>query len=313
MITDLKPGDKVLLHTEAYLQEKYTPSRYTSLIYSKKMKDILGTIVTVDSIHPRHADWFTIEELKNCTGTDGSTFEICTIKEKITQEEKGNTMNNLKVKAFEEMLKMAMPMPLEFGSGKSFMMDTMLKDMTAAKPAKAKFLTLNVVNGQANVKEMIHQAYFADIIDPRPFIQDMLKRELTRLHTYLETIAPLKSNLGFNLKLRGMFETLLDIVKQPVKSMTTEDAVSVYEFQKEYDNYQAAVQANNGVCPYQWIDAHLTHDNLNTPKIVTLFASNKIQILIKNGLLIYREESPKANYRFELEIKFSVAENKFSL
>ena len=230
------------------------------------------------------------------------------------------TNTGLKLRAFEEMLKMALPMPLEFGAsipargcGKSFMMDTMLKAMTAAKPARTKYLTLNVVNGQANVKEMLHQAYFADIKDPRPFIQDMLKRELTRLHTYLETIAPLKSNLGFNLKLRGMFETLLDIVKQPVKSMTTEDAVRVYEFQKEYDNYQAAVQANNGVCPYQWIEAHLTHDNLNTPKIVTLFASNKIQILIKNGLLIYREESPKANYRFELKIKFSVADNKFSL
>ena len=223
------------------------------------------------------------------------------------------TNTGLKLRAFEEMLKMAIPMPLEFGSGKSVMMDTMLKAMTAAKPARTKYLTLNVVNGQANVKEMLHQAYFADIKDPRPFIQDMLKRELTRLHTYLETIAPLKSNLGFNLKLRGMFETLLDIVKQPVKSMTTEDAVRVYEFQKEYDNYQAAVQANNGVCPYQWIEAHLTHDNLNTPKIVTLFASNKIQILIKNGLLIYREESPKTNYRFELEIKFSVADNKFSL
>ena len=219
-------------------------------------------------------------------------------------------MNSLKVKAFEEMLAMAMP---SRRYGTSIMIDTMLKNITAAKPAKPKFLTLNVVNGQTNVKEMIHQAYFADIKDPRPFIQDMLKRELIRLYSYLETGIPLKSSLGFNLKLRGMFETLLDITKNPANSMTIEDAVRVYEFHKEYDNYQNAVQANGGVCPYQWIEAHLTHDNLNSTKQVDLFMSNKIQIFIKNGFIIYREEAPKINYRFAAEIKFSVIENKFSL
>ena len=235
-------------------------------------------------------------------------IELRMVKEKITQEERGVTMNSLKVKAFEEMLKMALPMPLEFGAS-----IPARGCGTSLRPGRPKYLTLNVINGQANVKEMIHQAYFAGIKDPRPFIQDMLKRELTRLFKYLETIAPLRSNLGFNLKLRGMFESLQDMVKKPPYEMTTEDAVKVYEFQKEYDNYQAAVQANNGVCPYQWIEAHLTHDNLNTPKTVELFVSNKIQIFIKNGLLIYREESPKVDWRFELEIKFSVADNKFSL
>ena len=236
--------------------------------------------------------------------------EVTPTTEKITQKEKGTTMNSLKVKAFEEMLAMAMP---SRRYGESIMIDTMLKAMTAAKPAKPKFLTLNVVNGQANIKEMIHQAYFADIKDPRPFIQDMLKKELIRLFKYLETIPNLRSNLGFNLKLRGMFETLLDITKNPANSMTIEDAVRVYEFQKEYDNYQNAVQANGGVCPYQWIEAHLTHDNLNSTKQVDLFMSNKIQIFIKNGFIIYQEETLKANYSFKAEIKFSVIENKFSL
>ena len=314
----LKPGDRVLLHTEAYLKNNFPEKDIQNMFYTNEVCKYLGKEVTIRKV---------VELIDKSTGFyivgDALTpiFEERMInKQKVTQEERGITMNSLKVKAFEEMLKLAIMSSQEHSvmigagrrCGKSFMIDTMLK-MPATTPAKTKFLTLNVINGQANVKEIIHQAYFAGIKDPRPFIQDMLKKELTRLHNYLETITPLRSNLGFNLKLRGMFESLLTISKKPAKLLTLEDAVKIYEFQKAYDTYQVTVQANNGVCPYQWIETHLTHDNLNSIKTVELFFSNKIQIFIKNGLIIYREETAKVDCRFELEIKFSVADNKFSL
>lgn len=213
------------------------------------------------------------------------------------------TMTNQdKMSASAHLLAMAKFMGSGFESG------------TGSKP-KGKYLSLSVKNGQSNVKSLIHQAMYTGIKDPRPYIKDLIQRELNRLTTDVSTMNLENIDYGFNIKLASQvayFKGLkAALAKNEITSMDTQDAVNFYNFKKELVSYEKARTANENVCPYLWISNHLKSDVLDRPGLHKLFVSNNIVILVKDGKLSF--ESMKEGKKYSVNIKLNVATGLYSI
>ena len=183
------------------------------------------------------------------------------------------------------------------------------------KASKGKYLSLSIKNGQSNVKSLIHQAEYTGIKDPRPYIKDLIQRELNRLTTDVSTMNLGSIDYGFNIKLASQvsyFKALkADLAKNKITRMDTQDAVNFYNFKKELVSYEKARIANNNVCPYLWVSNHLKADVLDKPGVHPLFTSNNIIILVKDGKLSF--ESIKEGIKYSVNIKLSVATGLYSI
>lgn len=183
------------------------------------------------------------------------------------------------------------------------------------KASKGKYLSLSIKNGQSNVKSLIHQAMYTGIKDPRPYIKDLIQRELNRLTTDVSTMNLESIDYGFNIKLASQvsyfkgLKAALD--KNDITTMDIQDAVNFYNFKKELVSYEKARIANNNVCPYLWVSTHLKSDVLDKPGLHTLFASNNIVILAKDGKLSF--ESIKEAKKYSVNIKLNVATGLYSI
>ena len=178
-----------------------------------------------------------------------------------------------------------------------------------------KYLSLSIKNGQSNVKSLIHQAAYTGIEDPRPYIKDLIQRELNRLTTDISTMNLDSIDYGFNIKLASQvsyFKKLkTTLAKNYITMMDTEDAVNFYNFKKELVSYEKTRIANNNVCPYLWISTHLKSNVLDKPGVHPLFTSNNIIILAKDGKLLF--ESTKEGKKYSVNIKLNVAIGLYSI
>lgn len=196
---------------------------------------------------------------------------------------------------------------------------TLLKFMSEPTPirqsSKGKYLSLSIKNGQSNVKSLIHQAEYTGIKDPRPYIKDLIQRELNRLTTDVSTMNLESIDYGFNIKLASQVsyfkELKTALAKNKITCMDTEDAVNFYNFKKELVSYEKARIANNNVCPYLWISTHLKSDILDKPGVHPLFESNNINIIVKDGKLSF--ESTKEGKKYSVNIKLNVAIGLYSI
>lgn len=183
------------------------------------------------------------------------------------------------------------------------------------KSSKGKYLSLSIKNGQSNVKSLIHQAAYTGIKDPRPYIKDLIQRELNRLTTDVSTMNLESIDYGFNIKLASQvsyFKGLkAALAKNDITGMDIQDAVNFYNFKKELVSYEKARIANNNVCPYLWVSNHLKADVLDKPGLHTLFVSNNIIILAKDGKLSF--ESTKESKKYSVNIKLNVATGLYSI
>ena len=197
--------------------------------------------------------------------------------------------------------------------------DAMLKFLGEPTPirqsSKGKYLSLSIKNGQSNVKSLIHQAMYTGIKDPRPYIKDLIQRELNRLTTDVSTMNLESIDYGFNIKLASQisyFKGLKAVLaKNDIITMDIQDAVNFYNFKKELVSYEKARIANNNVCPYIWVSNHLKSDVLDKPGIHPLFTSNNIIILAKDGKLSF--ESTKEGKKYSVNIKLNVATGLYSI
>ena len=180
---------------------------------------------------------------------------------------------------------------------------------------KGKYLSLSVKNGQSNVKSLIHQAVYTGIKDPRPYIKDLIQRELNILTTDVSTINLENIDYGFNIKLASQvsyFKGLkAALAKNEITSMDTQDATNFYNFKKELVSYEKARTANENVCPYSWISNHLKSEVLDRPGLHELFVSNNIVITTKDGKLSF--VSTKEGKKYSVNIKLNVATGLYSI
>lgn len=183
------------------------------------------------------------------------------------------------------------------------------------KSSKGKYLSLSIKNGQSNVKSLIHQAMYTGIKDPRPYIKDLIQRELNRLTTDVSTMNLESIDYGFNIKLASQvsyFKGLkAALAKNDITGMDIQDAVNFYNFKKELVSYEKARISNNNVCPYLWVSNHLKADVLDKPGLHTLFVSNNIIIIAKDGKLSF--ESTKESKKYSVNIKLNVATGLYSI
>lgn len=183
------------------------------------------------------------------------------------------------------------------------------------KSSKGKYLSLSIKNGQSNVKSLIHQAMYTGIKDPRPYIKDLIQRELNRLTTDVSTMNLESIDYGFNIKLASQvsyFKGLkAALAKNDITTMDIQDAVNFYNFKKELVSYEKSRIANNNVCPYLWVSNHLKADVLDKPGLHTLFVSNNIIIIAKDGKLSF--ESTKEGKKYSVNIKLNVATGLYSI
>ena len=195
----------------------------------------------------------------------------------------------------------------------------LLKFMSEPTPrrqsSKGKYLSLSIKNGQSNVKSLIHQAMYTGIKDPRPYIKDLIQRELNRLTTDVSTMNLESIDYGFNIKLASQvsyFKGLkAALAKNDITGMDIQDAVNFYNFKKELVSYEKARISNNNVCPYLWVSNHLKADVLDKPGLHTLFVSNNIIIIAKDGKLSF--ESTKESKKYSVNIKLNVATGLYSI
>lgn len=181
-----------------------------------------------------------------------------------------------------------------------------------ASNSDGKYLSLIIKNGEANVKSLIHQAYYAQIKDPRPYIKQLISRELNRLTSDLNTLNLENIDYGFNIKLASQVAYFKGFKAQAAKTnedMDIEVAVNYYNFKKELATYTAARAATeNNVCPFAWVKNHLTPANLNKPGKHTLFTSNKIVIWLKDGKLYFKN----SDAIYAIPVKLTVSTNSYS-
>lgn len=181
-----------------------------------------------------------------------------------------------------------------------------------ASNSEGKYLSLIIKNGEANVKSLIHQAYYAQIKDPRPYIKQLISRELNRLTSDLNTLNLENIDYGFNIKLASQVAYFKNFKAKSAKTnedMDIEVAVNYYNFKKELASYTAArASTENNVCPFAWVKNHLTSANLNKPGKHTLYSSNKITIWLKDGKLYFKN----SDAIYVIPVKLTVSTNTYS-
>ena len=197
-----------------------------------------------------------------------------------------------------------------------------LKELNLFKPIKlqekqmktGKYLSLKINNGEANVRELIYQAYYAEIKDPRPYVQDLISNEKDRLKSVVISLDLDTIQYGYNIKLATLvnetkkFQQQLEINS----SMELDNLTCIYIYtildEIAILNAMQSHAEDNKLeykDPYIWVAKYLTDSVLNSPKSTTLFISNKLHIYIKDGYVHYNEHKTGRTYRaiIKLDIK----------
>ena len=280
-----------------------------TLVQMKMPKNSCNEICPDDSLRPLGLGISALHHGLRLRGLPLAGFSIPVVQQKTVAIDSlikflgEETMTNKnKISASAHLLAMAKSMSsgFEFGIGSY---------------PKGKYLSLSIKNGQSNVKSLIHQAVYTGIKDPRPYIKDLIQRELNILTHDVSTINLENIDYGFNIKLASQvayFKGLkAALAKNEITSMDTQDATNFYNFKKELVSYEKARTANENVCPYSWISNHLKSEVLDRPGLHELFVSNNIIITTKDGKLSF--VSTKEGKKYSVNIKLNVATGLYSI
>lgn len=120
---------------------------------------------------------WTVDEVKLIVKSMGGTTKFTRLNnptKRFVYYWDGNTYNwqqqNIKGKTkitFKEFL--LLTKTIEFNIYKQLKQEKQMKT--------GKYLSLKINNGEANVRELIYQAYNTEINDPRPYVQDLISKE----------------------------------------------------------------------------------------------------------------------------------------
>ena len=152
-------------------------------------------------------------------------------------------------------------------------------------------------NKQPNIPGIFHQLHKFGNIDPRPFVQQLIKDEQTRIFEALQYPHPCLNN--YNIKLTYACQKLdeMSTFTDPYIEVTPEHILAYYLYQKESNN-----QTN-----YSWIASYLNHYYMSSPERVVLFHSNHRYIYIENGYLTLEE----SNNTYSVPIQYDSTSNTF--
>ena len=181
-----------------------------------------------------------------------------------------------------------------------------------------KYLSLKINNGQANIRELVYQAYNTNIKDPRPYVQELISKEKDRLKSIVISLDLDTIQYGYNIKLA----TLVNETKSFQKHLKTDSSIEldnltctyIYTLLDEIAilNVLQSYAEDNKLeykDPYEWVSKYLTDSVLNSPKTTTLFVSNKLHIYIKDGYVHYNEH--KTGRTYKAVIKLDVKSNTY--
>lgn len=142
-------------------------------------------------------------------------------------------------------------------------------------------------DGKVNYKGLVYQAIKNHLYDKRPFVNELLNKELTRVTDLLISVdwAELhdKAAKAFNVELMVKLEKIAKVKLRIETSIANEnpalvltaEAALIYEVAKE----------TKEIVKHLWIKEYLTKSNLDSVEPVVLFKSNNISIVIKDGAL----------------------------
>ena len=152
-------------------------------------------------------------------------------------------------------------------------------------------------NKKPNIPGIFHQLHKFGNIDPRPFVQQLIKDEQTRIFEALQHPHPCLNN--YNIKLTYACQKLdeMSTFTDPYIEVTPEHILAYYLYQKEINN-----QTN-----YSWIASYLNHYYMSSPERVVLFHSNHRYIYIENGYLTLEE----SNNTYSVPIQYDSTSNTF--
>ena len=292
-IDNLKVGDKVLITDTWMPGANQNPDG--------EMDIYLGKIVTVTHLDDYNGSTFSIEEDRG-----NWTWYPSTIKCIIDTDENSPI---IKEQEKQEIKKEEIMETVD----KIHAVNALLGLLGGTNKPRSKkgYLSLRIKNSQANVQTLIHQAFFSGLVDPREYVQDLISRELNRLTAELSTINLENIKYGFNIKLASQvsyFTRIKTELNKSLEIMDLEKAVNFYRFKKEVESYSKLREANNGICPFNWIANHLNPALLDKRGIHTLFKSNKINITLHDGELSI---AVKDEALYKTTVKLTVATNVY--
>lgn len=173
---------------------------------------------------------------------------------------------------------------------------------------KTQYLSVKKKNGNIDKKSMVYQAAYTGISDPRPYVKQFIKEELKLVASQICAYNFESVSYGFNIKLAAQVKKLTKLKAKLTDSIVTlAEAVSFYEFQKELEKYTKLRADNAGVCPYAWLNEHINNPLHHKPGKHQLFLSNKIDIFMKDGSIIYEDLEFKAF----VDLKYNQTTHKF--
>lgn len=184
---------------------------------------------------------------------------------------------------------------------------------TQDKPMKnrqGKYLSLKVKDGEANVRNLIYQAYATGINDPRPYIQELISNEKKRLKQVLNSLDLASINYGFNIKLASLIahgkQLQNEFYNNPDFELSLTRCINIYNLTDELHTF---LEMQNTEDPYKWIADYLTPKLLDVPTPKVLFKSNKLTIKLQDGCLYYTDH--KSNIEYKAEIKLDLKSNTY--
>lgn len=176
---------------------------------------------------------------------------------------------------------------------------------------KGKYLSLKIKNNKANVRELVFQAFYTNIQDPRPYITNLLLQEKVELLEKVKRTDLTLVNYGYNIKLARLLRSVKQLtVVEEASELSLASCITIYTFFDELKEYTAQT-TSVATCPYNWIAGYLVSDILDVPATKTLFTSNKYTIYIKDGS-IYLDDF-KTNNLYSVDIKLDVNTNTYTI
>lgn len=223
---------------------------------------------------------------------------------------------------FKEFLKLAKPQEIDPFRSHLERIQTNLLELLKLKQekqmTKGKYLSLKINNGEANVRELIYQAYNTNIKDPRPYVQTLITNEKDRLKSIVLSLDLDTIQYGYNIKLatlvnetKNFQQHLRDNPSMELDNLTCTYIYTLLDEIAILSAMQAHAEDNKLEYkdPYIWIAKYLTDSVLNSPKPTTLFVSNKLHIYIKDGYVHYNEH--KTGRTYKAAIKLDIKSNTY--
>lgn len=159
---------------------------------------------------------------------------------------------------------------------------------------KNKFFKVFNKKGELDIKGLIYQLNKSFAVDPRPFVQDLIIKELEKVEDEIRNMKLKKPK--WNIKIAAINEHF-EKLKASSIDMSTDLCIAYYEYLKLIEDKT----------DYSWVSEYVTKANVCSEKPVVLFNSNNIGIYIENGIL-YMETNTVS---YNVEIKYDSSTNSF--